>query len=115
MQHAELERAHLRRSVDGVFLLLCGKRSVLLQILNDLAEKRAQAPERRSLDCPPLPENEPVSGDPAVIFQIRTAEQLAPELAELKPDYLYVPAIELLRNYDAVEAFTEKLVSYGER
>ncbi len=98
----------MAKADPGLYVSVADINELRRKLLNDLAEKRAQAPERRSLDCPPLPENEPVSGDPAVIFQIRTAEQLAPELAELKPDYLYVPAIELLRNFDAVEAFTEK-------
>ena len=98
----------MAKADPGLYVSVADINELRRKLLNDLAEKRAQAPERRSLDCPPLPENEPVSEDPAVIFQIRTAEQLAPELAELKPDYLYVPAVELLRNFDAVEAFTEK-------
>ena len=91
----------------GLYVSVADINELRRKLLTDLSEKRAAHPARRSLEGPPLPEDIPVSGKPVTIFQIRTAEQLAPELAELKPDYLYVPALELLSNFEAAEAFFE--------
>ncbi|MBR0353221.1 MAG: U32 family peptidase [Oscillospiraceae bacterium] len=91
----------------GLYVSVADINELRRKLLNELSEKRAAPPERRSFACPPLPETVPVSGEPVTIFQVRTAEQLAPELAELRPAYLYAPAIELLQNFDAAEPFLE--------
>ncbi len=97
----------MAKADPGLYVSVADINELRRKLLNDLSEKRAAPPDRRSSACPPLPENVPVSGEPVTIFQIRTAEQFAPELAELKPNYLYVPAMELLRNFDAAEPFLE--------
>lgn len=51
--------------------------------------------------------NVPAISDPARIYQVRTAEQLTPELAELKPDYIYFPAMELAENFDPLRPFID--------
>ena len=38
---------------------------------------------------------------------MRTAEQLTPELAALKPDYIYFPAMELAENFDPLRPFID--------
>ena len=98
----------LAKADPGLYVPVSDINELRRKLLSELSDRRALPPERRSLEAPLSPENIPVSGDPVTIFQIRTAEQLAPELAELKADYLYVPAQELLRNYEAAEAFIEK-------
>ena len=89
----------------GLYVPVSDINELRRNLLNELSEKRALPPERRNLEAPLSPENVPVSGDPVTIFQVRTADQMAPELAELKADYLYAPAQELLRSFDAAEAF----------
>ena len=98
----------LAKADPGLYVPVSDINELRRKLLSELSDRRALPPERRSLEAPLSPENIPVSGDPVTIFQVRTAEQLAPELAELKADYLYVPAQELLRNYEAAEAFIEK-------
>ena len=55
-----------------------------------------------------MPENKPHQTKPAVIFQVRAAEQLSVELAEQRPDYLYVPADVMAEDFDLLAPFTEK-------
>lgn len=98
----------LAQTDPGLYVSVSDINELRRKLLNDLSDRRAQPPERRSLAAPLSPENIPVSSGPVTIFQVRTAEQLAPELAELKPDYIYVPAEELLRNFEAAEAFIEQ-------
>ena len=54
---------------------------------------------------PPLPENLLQKEEPAAIFQVATEEQLAPELAELKPSYLYAPTLLMASHYERVLPF----------
>ena len=91
----------------GLYVSVADINELRRKLLNDLSEKRAAPPERMSLPCPQLPDVPADGRSPVMIFQIRTAEQMAPELAVLRPDYLYAPAIELLRNFGSAEAFIE--------
>ena len=54
---------------------------------------------------PPAPESVLQRGEPAAVFQVATEEQLAPELAELKPAYLYAPAILMSEHFERVMPF----------
>ena len=54
------------------------------KLIAQLSAEREKAPERRTLRIPAPPVNVPAISDPARIYQVRTAEQLTPELAELK-------------------------------
>ena len=54
-----------------------------------------------------MPRNIRTIADPAIIFQVRTEEQLSPELAELKPDYLYAPALLMAERFDLMRPFIE--------
>lgn len=73
-----------------------------------LNEKRAAPPQRRSLPVPDMPKGAQPIADPVSIYQVRTLEQLSDELAELAPEYLYVPVTELCRSMDPVKPFMEK-------
>ncbi|MDO5444431.1 MAG: DUF3656 domain-containing protein [Eubacteriales bacterium] len=76
-------------------------------LINDLTEKRGNAPEVRSIKIPAMPKNIAAIKDPCLIFQVRTDDQLSEELADLKPAYLYAPA-ELMRNkFELLKPFTE--------
>ena len=46
--------------------------------------------------------------DPKRIYQVRTADQLSEELAELKPDYLYVPALVMADDYERIRPFVDR-------
>ena len=77
------------------------------KLIAQLSAEREKAPERRTLRIPAPPVNVPAISDPARIYQVRTAEQLTPELAELKPDYIYFPAMELAENFDPLRPFID--------
>ena len=77
-------------------------------LISSLSEERAKVPERRSYRQPPMPLNVPAIADPVRIFQVRAAEQLSPELAELKPDYIYVPAMLMAEDYSLLRPFLDK-------
>lgn len=46
--------------------------------------------------------------DPVMIYQVRTAEQLTKELAETKPDYIYIPVKVMYDDFDLVRMFIEQ-------
>lgn len=77
------------------------------KLIAQLSAEREKAPGRRTLRIPAPPVNVPAISDPARIYQVRTAEQLTPELAELKPDYIYFPAMELAENFDPLRPFID--------
>lgn len=89
----------------GLFLPASAINELRRKLVSQLSDKRAAAPLRRTEAMPPMPENVAPIKDPKMIFQVRTAEQLTPELAELRPDYIYVPVLELAGNFDAVRPF----------
>ena len=89
----------------GLYLPASEINELRRKLLTTLSTERARLPERRSLNCPAVPSNSPVIRDPVSIFQVRTADQLSQELADLKPGYLYMPAMEMAEHFDAVRPF----------
>ena len=79
----------------GLYLPAAAINELRRRLIIQLSENRAKPPERRVLTVPAMPKNLIQPAEPKIIFQVRTAEQLTKELAELKPDYLYFPALEL--------------------
>ncbi len=75
------------------------------RLITGLKEERAALPERRSLPVAPLPQGKNYYSDPARIYQVLSAEQMTPELAALKPDYLYVPVEALGEAPERIEPF----------
>lgn len=75
------------------------------RLITGLKEARAALPERRSLPVPPLPQGKNYYSDPARIYQVLSAEQMTPELAALKPNYLYVPVEVLGEAPERIEPF----------
>ncbi len=76
----------------GLYLPASEINELRRKLITELSEKRAEPPKRREYKLPPMPANRTRAADPVTIFQVRVPEQLTEELAELKPDYLYVPA-----------------------
>ena len=79
----------------GLYLPAAAINELRRRLIIQLSENRAKPPERRVLTVPAMPKNLIQPAEPKIIFQVRTSEQLTKELAELKPDYLYFPALEL--------------------
>ena len=89
----------------GLFLPAASINELRRQLISQLTEERAKPPIRRVGTIPAPPRNKPPVADPKIIFQITNEEQLTPELAELKPDYLYVPAMLMAGQFEKVMPF----------
>lgn len=92
----------------GLYLPAAEINELRRKLISQLSDRRAAPPQRRSGRLPAMPKNVPSIADPAIIFQVRTEEQLTGELAELKPDYLYVPALLAAARFELVRPFVEK-------
>ena len=90
---------------EGLFLPAAEINELRRKLISELSEKRMTPPQRRSFAMPVAPEDRGRRGEPEAIFQITTAEQLAPELAALKPHFLYAPAAVMAENYSSVLPF----------
>lgn len=95
------------KAEPGLYLPASEINELRRKLIAQLSAEREKAPERRTLRIPAPPVNVPAISDPARIYQVRTAEQLTPELAELKPDYIYFPAMELAENFDPLHPFID--------
>lgn len=77
-------------------------------LISELSEKRGMAPGAiHSGKIPNLPENIQSIKDPCCIIQVRTAEQMSEELAELRPSYLYAPLELLYNDFDLTKPYTK--------
>lgn len=95
------------KAEPGLYLPASEINELRRKLIAQLSVEREKAPERRTLRIPAPPVNVPAISDPARIYQVRTAEQLTPELAALKPDYIYFPAMELAENFDPLRPFID--------
>jgi len=92
---------------DGLFLSTAELNDIRRQLISELTEKRGEAPKRRVGDMPFRPVGEHTHIEPKMIYQFRTAEQMTPELAEMKPDYIYVPVDLMTEDFDSMAPFIE--------
>ena len=95
------------KAEPGLYLPASEINELRRKLIAQLSAEREKAPGRRTLRIPAPPVNVPAISDPARIYQVRTAEQLTPELAELKPDYIYFPAMDLAENFDPLRPFID--------
>ncbi len=91
----------------GLYLPAAEINELRRKLVSQLSDRRAAPPKRRSFRLPAPPQNRPPIADPKLIFQVLTEDQLSPGLAELKPDYLYVPAQLLAQRFDLVQPFVD--------
>ena len=91
----------------GLFLPAAAINELRRSLVADLSEQRGRPPKRRVGMIPSKPKSTPPGEDPAMIFQVLSAEQLTPELAALKPKYLYVPMTVMSEYFDLLEPFEE--------
>ena len=92
----------------GLFLPAAAINELRRRLISDLTDERAKPPVRRGYRMPYAPVNVPVVSDPVRIFQVRAAEQLTEELAELKPDYIYVPAMLMAEDFSLLRPFLDR-------
>ena len=99
------------RIQPGLYLPVSAVNDLRRKLLSSLSEKRANAPERRSLPIPELPKGTVPLEDPVTIYHVRTADQMTPELAELRPEYLYVPVDVMAENVGLLKPFKDNGVT----
>lgn len=92
----------------GLYLAAAEINELRRKLISELSAQRSAPPTRRSLDLPAPPKNVPTVADPKLIIQVRTAEQLTKELADLRPAYIYVPAMIMAAEPKLVLPFVEK-------
>jgi len=92
----------------GLFLPASTLNEMRRVLLDELTEYRKAVPAPRLGRMPSEPRNIDVAEDIKLIYQIGKIEQLSPELAELHPDYLYLPVDVLYEAPDKVLPFFEK-------
>ena len=98
-----------RAQVDpGLYLPASEINDLRRRLVSELSEQRAKPPIRRVGKLPEKPKGKLPTGDPAMIFQVLTEEQLSPELAALKPQYLYVPLTLMTEKLDLLRPFAEQ-------
>ena len=92
----------------GLYLSASEINDLRRRLVSELSEQRAKPPIRRVGKLPEKPKGKLPTGDPAMIFQVLTEEQLSPELAALKPQYLYVPLTLMTEKLDLLRPFAEQ-------
>ncbi len=92
----------------GLFLPAAAINELRRSLVAELSEQRGRPPKRRVGTIPAKPKGSAPGVDPAMIFQVLTAEQLTPELAALHPRYLYVPVTVMNEYFDLLEPFEEQ-------
>ncbi len=92
----------------GLYLPASEINDLRRRLVSELSEQRAKPPIRRVGKLPEKPKGKLPTGDPAMIFQVLTEEQLSPELAALKPQYLYVPLTLMAEKLDLLRPFAEQ-------
>lgn len=81
----------------GLFMSASKLNEVRRELISLLTAERRRPRDLKVGNFPALPLSSPANGRPRTIYQVTTAEQLTPELAETRPAYLYVP-LELLQS-----------------
>ena len=75
------------------------------ELLSQITEQNRLPASVRREPMPPRPEEGATAYSPSLIFQVSREEQLSPDLAAMKPDWLYVPAEILAAGPNALEYF----------
>ena len=81
----------------GLFLPASSLNEMRRELISRLSAIRKNPPARTLGAFPEAPLSGNAAGSPRTIYQVTKAEQLTEELAQTRPNYLYVP-LELLKN-----------------
>ena len=92
----------------GLYLPASEINDLRRKLISELSERRAVPPPAGWGRLPAMPRNLGSVADPKIIFQVRSEDQLTEELAALKPDYLYAPALLMARKPELVRPFAEQ-------
>ena len=96
------------KAEPGLYLPAAEINELRRKLVAELSHQRAIPPQRRLGSMPQRPKSKSVVTDPAMIFQVLTEEQLSPDLASMKPKYIYVPLMVMADHFDKVSLFMEK-------
>ena len=99
------------KAEPGLYLPASEINELRRKLISELSERRAVPPTRRVGRLPAAPRNLGPVADPKIIFQVRSADQMTTELAALKPDYLYAPALLMAQKPELVMPFSEQGVT----
>ena len=91
----------------GLYLPASAINDLRRKLISSLSAEREKSPARRTLPMPSKPAGMPSVTDPVMIFQVLNSEQLSPELAALKPNYIYVPLVLMEEHFDKLAPFVE--------
>lgn len=92
---------------EGLHLTASELNDLRRRLISELTAQRAEAPKRRVCKFPSVPNDVPVEHDPVTIYQVLTADQLTQELADLEPEYIYIPMEVLHNNPGCQDIFVE--------
>ncbi len=92
----------------GLYLPAAAINELRRGLVAELNEQRGRPPVRRVGSIPSRPRGQAPGTDPAMIFQVLTADQLTPELAALQPAYLYVPLTVMNENFSLLQPFLDR-------
>ena len=91
----------------GLYLPASAINDLRRKLISSLSAEREKSPARRTLPMPSKPVGMPSVTDPVMIFQVLNSEQLSPELAALKPNYIYVPLVLMEEHFDKLAPFVK--------
>ena len=92
----------------GLYLSASDINNLRRELIEKITASRSTDIKYTNGSIPPMPKDERKKEKPKLIFSVRTEDQMCPELAELNPDYLYVPFDLLNESFDATEPFRER-------
>jgi putative protease len=92
----------------GQFLPAAAINDLRRRCLQELTAKRLERPARPDGKKPVRPVSAAEHNRPVLNIQVLTAQQLTPELAELRPETLYVPLTVLHESFDSVQCFIQR-------
>ena len=92
---------------DGLHLPTSVLNETRRKLISGITEERARPPQRTSRDLPAIPMERSICREPKMIFQFHSVEQMTATMADMKPDYIYVPMDLMVTNFDAMLPFIE--------
>ena len=92
---------------EGLFVSAGELNGLRRELIEKITAQRSRDIKYTNGAIPPMPKGEKIKNPPKTIYQVRTQDHLSTELAELSPDYLYVPLELLNEHFDLTKPFTD--------
>ncbi len=93
---------------SGLFLSASAINDMRRHVLEQLTAIRAQRPAKHFGEFPPRPDSASGHARPVLNVQVLSAQQLTGELAELRPENIYVPLELLAESGELIKPFTDR-------